>query len=460
MLESIIIGGRVIDPERRCSFMADVRIQSGRIAQITAPGEIICPPGAHVLDARGCFVCPGFIDPHGHIDGHEYTAQLSLLQGITTSVGGNCGFSPADIGSFLSSQKDFPIHQLEMIGLCALRMEAGAQDAFRPATAQQRHAMGDLCRRALDAGAAGVSLGPGYTPGASVEEMLDLCCIATAQGKPVAIDTRMNSLTDLDSLQEAIDLARESGCTMIVSHFVYQYGVGVEEEALAMIHRARSQGIDMQLDSGMYKDWCSSVGAALFESTIMRDNGIELNHLRVITGKHLGVVPDQAMYEHLRAHHPCDAFVVNTGLQEAVYTIQRDPLTMVSTDTGAYAPGEGHPQIAGSFPRFLREMVRERRELTMEAAVRRITLKPAQVFGLAQKGRMRCGCDADLVIFDPETIADTADFPGLGQPNGAPEGIRAVIVGGEIAAQEGKATGALAGRAMAMRPAAQVKQAQ
>lgn len=452
MLQSIITGGRVIDPERRCSFPADVRIEAGKIAQIAAPGEMDRPMGARVVDARGCVVCPGFIDPHGHIDGHRVTAQLSLLQGITTSVGGNCGFSPTDIGSFLASQKAFPIHQLEMIGLCALRVEAGAQDAFLPATAQQRHAMRALCRRALDAGAAGVSLGPGYTPGASFEEMLDLCHLAAAAGKPVAIDTRMKSLTDLDSLQEAIDLARASGCTMIVSHFVYQYGVGVEEEALQMIHRARAQGIDMQLDSGMYKDWCSSVGAALFESTIMRDNGIELNHLRVITGEHLGVVPDQAMYEHLRAQHAGDAFVVNTGLQEAVYIIQRDPLTMVSTDTGAYAPGEGHPQIAGSFPRFLREMVRERHELTLEEAIRRITLKPAQVFGLTQKGRMRCGCDADLVIFDPESIADTADFPGLGQPNGAPMGIRAVIVGGEIAAQDGKTTGTLAGRAMAMHP--------
>ena len=457
MSERIIIGGRVIDPEKRCSFPADVRISGGKIAQIAAPGEMDIPENAEIIDARGCFVCPGFIDPHGHIDGHEYTAQLSLLQGITMSVGGNCGFSPVDIEQFLTSQKPFPLHQIEMIGLCALRTEAGATDNFLPATPQQIAVMASLCEKALKAGAAGVSLGPGYTPGSSLDEMLTLCCLAAKYKKPVSIDTRMNSITDLDSLQEAIDLAQASGCTMVVSHFVYQYGVGVEEEALNMIHRARAQGVDMQLDSGMYKDWCSSIVAALFEKEIMEDNSIELHHLRVITGPHMGSLPDQQMYEHLRENHPCDAFVVNTGLQEAVYTIQRDPLTMVSTDTGAYAPGEGHPQIAGSFPRYFREMVREGRGLTFEEAVRHVTLHPAQVFGLESKGRMRCGCDADLVVFDPETIADTADFPGLGHPNGAPVGIRCVLIEGESAAIDGKTTGVMAGRALAMGSAARTK---
>jgi len=449
MSDVFIFGGRVIDPEREASFPADVLLRSGKIAVIAPAGEMSCPDGARRIDASGCFVSPGFIDPHGHIDGHTYTAELSLLQGITTSVGGNCGFSPLDIEAFLKSQRAFPIHQIELIGLCALRETVGARDGFLPATPEQIKGMEMLCQKALDDGAAGVSLGPGYTPGASTEEMLALCRLAAKCGKPVSIDTRMNSMTDLNSLQEAIDLAEESGCTMIISHFVYQYGVGVEEQALDMIHRARARGVDMQLDSGMYKDWCSSIGSALFEPTIMKDNGIELYHLRVITGPHLGSLPDQQMYEHLRAEHPCDAVVVNTGLQEAVYTIQRDPLTMVSTDTGAYAPGEGHPQIAGSFPRYLREMAREGRGLSWEEAVRHITLVPAQVFGLEGKGRMRVGCDADLVIFDPMTIADTADYPGLGQPNAAPEGIRYVIVEGEIAAMDGKVTEIRNGRAIA-----------
>ena len=443
-----IFGGTVIDPEKELSFRGDVLVSGGRIAAVGTAGSVACPGDAQRIDASGCMVCPGFIDPHSHIDGHMRTGELSLLQGITTSVGGNCGFSPLDIGRFLSEQRAFPIHQAELIGMCALRRAAGVIDPFQPANAAQAAQMARLCREAMEAGAAGVSLGPAYTPGASIEEMTALCDIACEYGRPAAIDTRMNSMTDLHSLQEAIDLASVSGCRMIVSHFVYQYGVGVEDAALAMIDQARAAGIDMYFDSGMYKDWCSTIGSALFEPTIMRDNGIELHHLRVITGPHIGCVPDQALYEHLRAAHPHDAVVVNTGDEEAVYTIARHPLAMSSTDAGAYAPGEGHPQIAGNFPRYLRRMVCERRELTWEQAVWHITLLPALVFGFAKKGRMRTGCDADLVVFDPDTLHDTADFPGLGSPDSAPKGIRYVIVGGKVAAAMSRPTGILQGKAL------------
>jgi len=446
MSELFISGGTVIDPEKKNRFLADIWVKDGAICAVSVPGSMKIPARARVIDASGCFVCPGFIDPHGHIDGHLRTGELSLLQGITTTIGGNCGFSPLDVDRFFADQVAFPIHQAEMIGMCALREAAGAKDVFQPANEEQIDRMVQLCQTALEAGAAGVSLGPAYTPGSSIMEMQALCREAKRFERPVSIDTRMNSMTDLDSLQEAIDLAAATHCRMVISHFVYQYGVGVEDEALEMVSRARGRGVDMHLDSGMYKDWCSSIGAALFEPGIMRANGIELSHLRMITGEHIGISPDQELYEHLRTCHPNDAVVVNTGDQRAVYAIARWHDTMVSTDTGAYMSGEGHPQIAGTFPRFLREMVRERGELTWEEAIRRITLLPAQVFGFNKKGRMRTGCDADLVIFDPDAIADTADFPGLGKPDSGNMGLRYVIVGGEIAAAENRATGVLAGR--------------
>ena len=448
MSSLFISGGIVIDPVKKEKFAADVLLENGVIAAVGAPGSLSVPKEAQVIDAGGLYVCPGFIDPHGHIDGHLYTGELSLLQGITTSIGGNCGFSPVDIERFFDEQEAFPIHQAELVGMCALREAAGATDPFQPASEEQIDRMTQLCRQALECGAAGVSLGPAYTPGSSIMEMQALCREARRFGRPVAIDTRMNSMTDLNSLQEAIDLADATGCTMVVSHFVYQYGVGVEDEALEMVERARKRGIDMQLDSGMYKDWCSSIGAALFEAGIMRANEIGLEDLRVITGDHLGAVPDETLYRHLRQEHPHDAVAVFTGKQDAVYTIARWKDTMISTDTGAYKPGEGHPQIAGTFPRFFREMVRERGELSWEDAVRHVTLLPAQVFGLHKKGRMQPLCDADLVLFDPEKIADSADFPGVGQPNGENRGIRYVIVGGEIAAVQGGSTGVLAGRAV------------
>ena len=445
MSRLFISGGSVIDPGIRRRFAAQVLLEDGRIAAI---GDLDAPADAQVIDAGGLYVCPGFIDPHGHIDGHLYTGELSLLQGITTTVGGNCGFSPIDLEAFFAAQAAFPIHQAEMIGMCSLREAAGVIDPFQAADERQTGRMVQLCGQALSCGACGVSLGPAYAPGASMAEMRALCRVAGAHGKPVSIDTRMHSMTDLHSLQEAIDLAADTGCRMIVSHFVYQYGVGVEDEAMAMVDAARRRGVDILFDSGMYKDWCSSIGSALFEPDVMRVNGIELEHLRVITGEHIGAVPDSALYAHLRACHPHDAVSVNTGEPLAVYAIARHPLCMISTDTGAYRPGEGHPQIAGSFPRFLREMVRERGEVSWEDAVARMTILPARALGFEKKGRMETGCDADLVLFDPGTVTDRADFPGLGRPDAAPEGIACVIVGGQIAAQSGRAAGIMAGRAL------------
>ena len=106
---------------------------------------------------------------------------------------------------------------------------------------------------------------------------------------------------------------------------------------------------------------------------------------------------------------------------------------MPSTDIGMYAPGEGHPQIAGSFPRFFRKMVRERQELTLIEAIYRSTLLPAETLGLANKGRMEVGADADFVIFDPKTILDKADYLDRGLPDASPEGIEAVFVSGKLA---------------------------
>ena len=451
MSELFICGGVVFDPERDRRFAGDVFVRDGRVERVERAGRMTPPTGARVLDASGCFVCPGFIDPHSHIDGERYTATLSLLQGITTTIGGNCGFSPLDTAAFLAGQGGFPIHQAELIGMCSLREAVGVHEPFEAANAEQIEEMARLCRRALEGGAVGVSLGPSYTPGASMAEMEALCREAAAMGRPAAIDTRMYSMTDLHSLEEAVELARTTGCRMVISHFVYQYGVGVEYQALAMLEEARNEGLDVHLDSGMYKDWCSSVGSAIFEPGMMRDNGIELFHLRVITGEHIGVVPDDALLAHLRAEHPQDAVVVNTGDQDAVYAVARYPLTMISTDAGAYRPLEGHPQIAGSFPRYLREMVRERGELTWEQAIYKATLLPAQVFGLTGKGRLCPGSDADVVVFDPKTIADCADFPGLGCPNAAPEGIRFVIVSGEVAVERGRLCCLDAGRALAAR---------
>ena len=429
MFDTVISGGWVVNPRTLQNNQLNIGIKDGRIARLSRdPLE-----GAATLDATGRIVCPGFIDVHGHLDGDAYTGELSLRQGITTTIGGNCGFSPCDIGAFFDRQDErgYVIRQAEMVGhSCTLRRYAGLYDTRTPASPSQIERMCRMLERALDEGACGLSLGLGYAPGSSMDEVLPLCQIAAARGRIVAIDTHMRTQTDLYSLVEAVSIARATGARMLISHFVYQYGVGVEDEALALVDCARRKGLDIRLDSGMYTDWATGIGTALFDRDIMEDNNIELWHIRMATGEHRGELLDEALYAHVRSEHTEDSAVVFTGDEEAIYRILRHPLAMPSTDAGAYEPGEGHPQIAGSFPRYFRKMVIERGELTWEEAIARATLLPAETIGLSGIGRMEPGADADLVVLNPQTLCDRASFVGLGRPNAEPEGIDHVFVGG------------------------------
>jgi N-acyl-D-amino-acid deacylase len=449
MLDLVIADGLPLDPERDAVSPGYVGVQDGRIAAV---GGGPVPAARAVVDAAGAMVCPGFIDVHGHLDGDIRTGLLSLRQGVTTTVGGNCGYSPANIGAFLAEQaaRGYPIHQAEMIGHSpTLRRAIGIGDAFAPASAAQIAQLAALAARALEAGACGVSFGLGYAPGTSLEEAAALWQVAAAHGRVAAVDTHVRTKRDLYSLVEILQLARASGARTLVSHFVYQYGEGVELEALALMRRGRQEGLDLWLDSGMYTHWATVIGAALFEREAMRDNQMAFADLCVATGPHIGQVPDEALYAHLRAEHPWDTVIVRVDNERAVYDVLREPFAMPSSDAGPYAPGEGHPQIAGTFPRFFARMVTDLGELTWLEAVTRATLLPAKTLGLADRGRLRIGAAADLVVFDPATLRDRAEYCGAGKPDAPPDGVLHVVVGGRRAMDHGRVLCADAGKPLA-----------
>jgi len=444
MFDIVITNGILIDPEALTRTNGNVGILNGKIAAIT--NEEI--HGLQEFDAFGKIVCPGFIDIHGHVDWDDYCGELSLRQGITTTVGGNCGLSPLDINSFFTAQEEqgFIVNQAELIGhSISLREEVGAADPLKPATAEQLFRMEYLVERAFEEGACGLSLGLAYAPGSSNDEIINLSKIAARYGRVVAVDTRMLTGIDMYSLVEVISIARQTGVRIQVSHLVYQYGTGVMDEALAVINRARADGLDIRFDSGMYTQWATHISAVLFNEEYMEANGWKLEDILVVTGKYNGKRLNKDIYNELRTHHPHTAVVVFTGIEEEIYMALHHPYAMPSTDTGAYVPGEGHPQIAGSFPRYFKKMVVERFELTIMEAVRKATLLPAETLGFNTKGRLRKGMDADIVVFDIKNITDKADF---GLPNAYPEGIDYVFLNGKLALAKGELIDTKAGKAV------------
>lgn len=444
MFDIVIHNGLIIDPETHTRCISNVGISNGKIAAITLDKI----HGIQEFDASNRVVCPGFIDMHGHIDLDEYCGELSLRQGITTTVGGNCGLSPLDIDSFFKEheQEGFIINQAELFGhSISLRDAVGARDPLKPATPEQLSRMEYLVEKAFEDGACGLSLGLAYAPGTSNDEIINLSKIAARYGRIVAVDTRMLTGIDMYSLVEVISLARQTGVRIQVSHLVYQYGTGVMNEALAVINKARTDGIDIRFDSGMYTEWATHIGAVLFNEEYMESNGWKLEDILVITGKYNGQRLNMDIYHDLRTNAPHTAVVVFTGIEEEIYMALNHPYAMPSTDTGTYDPGEGHPQIAGSFPRYFRKMVVERFQLNLMEAVCKATLLPADTLGLTTKGRLQVGMDADIVVFDIHTINDKAIF---GKPNASPEGIDYVFINGQLALAKGEIINARSGKAV------------
>ncbi|HEY8805825.1 MAG TPA: amidohydrolase family protein [Clostridium sp.] len=435
MFDVAINNGNLIDPDLKTSFKGSLGIKDGKLAEITT-GELV---GRKTINASGLIVSPGFIDIHGHVDGDDYCGELSLRQGVTTTIGGNCGLSPIDMNTFFDEQdrKGFVINQAELIGhSMSLRKAVGITNVYSAASSEQIYKMQYLTEKALEEGACGLSLGLEYAPYSSLEEIYAISIIAAKHNRPITIHTRVFSEHDLNSLREAIEVSRVTGVAVLISHFVYQYNA-VMVRALEIVDKAIEEGLNIKIDSGLYTNWATSIGTATFSEENVKQGLLSLDKMLVASGKYKGERLNHKLYKELRAGNPHECIIYCTGTDESVYRSLKKSYAMPSSDTGPYKKGEGHPQIAGTFPRYLRYMVRERKEISLIEAIRKATFLPAETMGLKQKGRIKKGMDADIVIFDINTIKDTADFPDVGVPDRYPEGIKYVFVNGRLALNEG-----------------------
>lgn len=493
---SLLLRGAVVHdgsgaPGRR----VDVAVESGRITGIgTSLG------GSRVIDLGGLALAPGFVDIHSHGDGtlgEDGRAESLIRQGITTIVAGQDGGSRADLSAPWPRAS---VNVASMIGLGTVRGTIVGQDD-RPATPAEVARMTQMVEKAVANGACGASSGLEYPPGgfASLEELTALCQPLAARGLPYATHMRNEDDRLLESIDESIAVARGAGCPLEVSHLKAQgpRNWGKMRDALARIDAARAAGVDAAFDiypyiayatglANLFPLWSRDGGNAQFLVRLGSDS--LASRLRTETeakvsliggwdnvlvssapaagdqsavGKRLGEYtrskgadPYNTAVALLQSHKGQTGMVGFAMSEENVELGLAHPLSSVCSDGGAVAidgptrRGRPHPRSVGTFARVLGRYVRERKALTLEAAIHKMSARPASRVKLADRGRIGVGMAADLVAFDPVTVIDKATFE---DPFQYPVGIELVMVNGEIALQRGTRTDGRAGKAL--RPA-------
>lgn len=465
----VIVGATMIDGTGRPGLRANVRIEGDLIAEV---GQFDPEPGEEVIEARGKVVAPGFIDIHNHSEGGLKTdpaAVSQVSQGITTLAVGPDGGSPWPIADYLKQreQQHAAVNVLAFVGHATVRQLVMGGDYNRAATEKEVRRMSELIDQGMREGAFGLSTGLEYDVGhpSTTEEVIELARAAARHGGIYMSHIRDEADEAMPAFKEAIRIGREARLPVQISHIkLGTVGVwGKAPEVVAMINAARRDGVDVTADCYPYDAWASTI-TVLIPSRRHDDPAAVSKGLADVGGASRVLVtackahPDyegKTLEEISRERgvSPTDVYiqivkdggagVVCRSMKEAdIKTFYSQPWVMVSSDGGV---GARHPRGAGTFPRVLGRFVRAQRWLTLQEAVRKMTSTPALRLGLADRGTIRKGMKADLVVFDPALVIDRSTFK---EAQLLSAGIERVYVNGEPVWEQGKVTGRLPGAAL------------
>lgn len=497
----LIKNGRIVDGTGNPWFVADLAIKQGRIADI---GHFAAERAARVIDANNHIVAPGFIDVHTHIEGgitRLPTAENFLQMGVTSVVTGNCGGSELPLGEWFQSLEKMGVslNIASLVGHNTIRRAGMNGDFDRAPTTEELQRMHDLTRQAMRDGAVGLSTGLEYVPGtyAKTDEIIALAKVAAEHGGLYATHMRNEDATVEQSIQESLEVGAQANCPVQISHFKISSRSrwGASAITVKMVEDARARGQQVTVDQYLYPASSTGIGI-LFPSWIFADGKLnerlqdQATRARIIremiekakqggfpdfsfayvashranpsfNGKNMAEITTMTRQESSPTAQAKQAIEILTAggaqmvlqkMSEAdVERIFRQPFTMIASDAGvtdAASDSVPHPRGFGNNARVLGEYVRKRNLVSIEEAIRKMTSLPAQTFRLWDRGLLRPGMAADVVIFDEKLVADRATFQ---QPKQYPTGIHYVLVNGQIVLAQGKHSGLRAGQVLRAR---------
>ncbi len=448
MRTTFIYGGTLVDPSQNCCKKAALLCTDGKVTEIIEENDteqiLRRKAGAdRIIDASGCVVCPGFVDIHMHEDPYDSRtdtldksiARSMVLMGVTSALGGNCGGNCGQPKTYLDAVDR--IGTATNIALLAghtfLRKLCGGTDKYAPISDSILHRMVESAQEALQAGCFGISFGVKYIPGTQWKEIIALASLCRKDDRLVASHVR----NDVDGVFSACDelarIGQEAGVKVQFSHIGSMGGYGQMKHLLAQIEDYRGCGINMMCDCYPYDAFSTGIGETTYDDGFLESYQSDYSHIQLCDGPYAGQRCTKELFEELRANAPETMTIGYFMRADDVEMALRSPFVMVGSD-GLRNGDQGHPRAAGTFPRVLSHYVR-RGKLRLNEAIAKMTCIPAQRMGLLHKGSLKPGFDADIVIFDPETVEDKATFES---PALAPTGIHYVLIGGEIAAEHGQ----------------------
>jgi len=485
----LIRNARVIDGAGNPWFRADVGIKDGKI---TAIGRLD-GQAAKTIDAAERVLAPGFIDVHTHVEGgieKVPRADNFLLDGVTSVITGNCGGSNLNLAEWFTKLETLGIgiNVGSLIGHNTVRAEVMGT-ANRAATPEEIRQMQSLVEKAMEDGAVGFSTGLIYIPGtyANTDEVVALAKAAGKHGGTYASHMRDEGEHVLDAITEAVTVGREAGMPVELSHFKIDNRRlwGMSDMTIALVERFRREGVDVVVDQYPYDHSSTNLGITLPSWALadgkekirerLQDSATREKIAREMQESLKSLGHDDYSYVTVASFGPNAAYEGKTvseinllkgrpantraeidtifdmmldGGAQAVYhsmgdkdveRIMRYPNTAVASDGGVREFGKGvpHPRSYGTNARVLAEYAAQRGVLTLEDAIRRMTSLPARTFHLQDRGSIREGAAADLVLFDPARVRDKATYD---RPHQYSEGFDYVIVNGRIAVENGKIT--------------------
>jgi N-acyl-D-amino-acid deacylase len=465
----LIRGGTVIDGTGAPSVRADVGVRGDRIAAV---GDVQ-GDAAHVIDAMGKIVSPGFIDVHAHDDAAVISTPMDfkLLQGVTTDIVGNCGAGVAP----LRDSQPMPGTELILGALPDVRWRSFAEymaavEESRPAVnvgcfvphgavrychmgldrrppeADELAAMKDDVEDGMAAGALGLSTGLIYPPGtfAETDEIVELAKVAAAHGGIYMSHIRDEAEGLLGAVEEAITIGREAGLPVEISHHKAAAPEvwGKTADSIRMIEDACDSGMDVTFDVYPYTAGSTVLSAAravrrqidpdaIAVASTERHPEYEGKTLAEI-GSMLGLADPEEIVRRVLAEEPTAVAIFFSMHEDDVRRVISHPLCMIGSDGIPTPTGKPHPRLYGTFARVLQVYAREEKLIPLEEAVRKMTSLPAGRMQLAERGTLKEGWFADVVVFDADTVADVATYQ---EPRQYPSGIEYVIVNGVVAAE-------------------------